>query len=1638
MDDETNKIKQKLLEMKREFAQKQKKLERARRAARVKAHVRKKIKEHEEMESSLKLPINGKSISADSQSKEEKKQPQQEKVEINIAPEQNHQAHLTADSRILCSKTVLQKRQTPLCETDNFLPSSYDHTQLVCHNTGEVYQDFSQTQTKNKIKKNVEDCKTGSASHISRGDALGTEEHSDRHTVLRLSTPTPSEPNRGNEPSKCDMPNIDSSKLFSDSKPSSILKAKGGIDWQCGFELDICNNSEHGEDINSSCFKSKKEDIGGKSCERLKEQSNLMQGKLKQESSFWSINEKIKKPIDDGQLSQLNSRNTKGDVQLLTNKKRDRHIGKRSSWIDTDFHTDQSDFKTFPQNHINAQEEIVGHYDQNGWLSTVKMKEATYKGNAKKRHHTKNSESVKSKISKKGRASLLKKEAFRSTEEPMQAIQTSENTFMSNKAVKPNISPRNTNQKATTALSSSPSFNTFQSSKKPQKPLISKQQDTAENFATVVLNQKDNINWAGKLTLVSDEIKEKLEKHSHSSNGLKEKPIVEISTQNYMPRISQIDKGLLNTLQLEVETPDSVTVSIDKGVGSNKPSLALQNTQESLLSLTPTFKTTLCSVRENHKISQKDLLVGPNEVTDSEFFNILGIQQSQEPVISDRSSPNAQMTDENSQSGPHIKHAGIHTTENSFNSRPVKEDQGNLSAKAKDYVTNGQATKESGNHLCSVFENILPPSQTLSEFSEYTELDSIPFSQFELSEDLLSSGNSLSKQRSSTKALVRRRSRRISSGKPFEFRLSDLSVSQTTNWDNASSLQSEVHKYTKGKRPSQAQQRKAAMVISIFQFLQDRAKEPNLNCDFDLTPDFDCLKKERVCHALCSNAETLKQNTSHSTMKIVGVKSHDPINRAIPYLLTGDFEDKYRVFNEENKFLNEVVNAYSQSQESICSPIVLGKATSPASQSSENLHAESKLSIVQAVNSENQIAETENVLGTETSNSQLRSMVEAGTVLQNNFSKSLSSSERNASFSRNHLTPTNSKSKSNFSNNPLMSYVIENQGNLRRQALSSFDSQKNLDAEEPQSDSCGKAENETHKTLDDKAATAPNRNLDSKDHEKQEQRDNEKQYVMDFDNPQRENNALVSCTDQISDNIKHIDKLLCNKTPTIKCLPSNEFNVHQKTSQMDPATEAEAECVNLQQNLSHSYEKDNRSQSKVSMADSKVINDSTQMIAGDVIPVVNIDDATDLKNKVTLNLACNNLISLNASCNNISPQVHKTGNVSSPFHKWKNNFESPSNILNSLLSPVTPVMDNGISKSIRSLSRKSISFTSTPIRKAGAKARSNLQNQIDIDFESPISKSRSASGSSFINADLVNSPDLNRSQDDLTSVYSKALSVLSSPQNIHVAETVVQKMADGNDSVYSERAPTLEVSTNLSLVPVCDESYPSPGQVPVSDNHSLNISASVCNDCTAEVSTAVETSTTKLILDESLNKSNTLLSSPYVVHPWKKLARTATTPVQILEAETSSFEHGSFSFTCNQQRGKTKSNNRSDIKSNMKFSGCFQSDSQDAVVSLLCGRLKSQSHPECDQAYIVSVQATSLTVWGEDDTLGWTTELDWRLNPESHILKACLMPGFSRVAVLVTGWLSSTPFASLLTYEWDTEETMRFNIPFRDLPRQLW
>ena len=47
------------------------------------------------------------------------------------------------------------------------------------------------------------------------------------------------------------------------------------------------------------------------------------------------------------------------------------------------------------------------------------------------------------------------------------------------------------------------------------------------------------------------------------------------------------------------------------------------------------------------------------------------------------------------------------------------------------------------------------------------------------------------------------------------------------------------------------------------------------------------------------------------------------------------------------------------------------------------------------------------------------------------------------------------------------------------------------------------------------------------------------------------------------------------------------------------------------------------------------------------------------------------------------------------------------------------------------------------------------------------------------------------------------------------------------------------------------------------------------------------------------------------------------------------------------------------------------------------------------------------------------------------------MPGFTRVAVMVTGWLGASLFASVLTYEWNTEETMRFNIPFQNLPVQM-
>ncbi|KAH9489551.1 hypothetical protein Btru_038411 [Bulinus truncatus] len=166
-----------------------------------------------------------------------------------------------------------------------------------------------------------------------------------------------------------------------------------------------------------------------------------------------------------------------------------------------------------------------------------------------------------------------------------------------------------------------------------------------------------------------------------------------------------------------------------------------------------------------------------------------------------------------------------------------------------------------------------------------------------------------------------------------------------------------------------------------------------------------------------------------------------------------------------------------------------------------------------------------------------------------------------------------------------------------------------------------------------------------------------------------------------------------------------------------------------------------------------------------------------------------------------------------------------------------------------------------------------------------------------------------------------------------------------------------------------------------------------------------------------------------LIRPWKKLKRTLMTPVQVMEDKRNENQLSPVVFLparrlsrCNLIEGKTKT---------LKYCGCFQSCSQDAVIKIVCGSLITKN--EEIKEYLVSVQATSLAVWAKDDDLRWVTELDWRLSSETHLIEAQLLPVSDKISIIACGWDGGFLFVSLFIYDSDTEDTKRFNIETSEL-----
>ncbi|XP_005098045.1 uncharacterized protein LOC101855252 [Aplysia californica] len=174
------------------------------------------------------------------------------------------------------------------------------------------------------------------------------------------------------------------------------------------------------------------------------------------------------------------------------------------------------------------------------------------------------------------------------------------------------------------------------------------------------------------------------------------------------------------------------------------------------------------------------------------------------------------------------------------------------------------------------------------------------------------------------------------------------------------------------------------------------------------------------------------------------------------------------------------------------------------------------------------------------------------------------------------------------------------------------------------------------------------------------------------------------------------------------------------------------------------------------------------------------------------------------------------------------------------------------------------------------------------------------------------------------------------------------------------------------------------------------------------------------------------MSQQCVMNKGRKLNATPSGLTYIWEEGSSGPRHGSFVFTPGRRKSRSgdrrgKSNKPSKT---LKFSGCFQSCSQDAVVRLLCGEVilpDGQSQP-----YVVSVQATALTIWAQTDQEQWAAELDWALSQASHILSSCLLPAKDSVVVVTSGRLSGQPCSDVFVYHWTSETTSRFSLPLAE------
>ncbi|KAL8622368.1 hypothetical protein ACOMHN_041696 [Nucella lapillus] len=123
------------------------------------------------------------------------------------------------------------------------------------------------------------------------------------------------------------------------------------------------------------------------------------------------------------------------------------------------------------------------------------------------------------------------------------------------------------------------------------------------------------------------------------------------------------------------------------------------------------------------------------------------------------------------------------------------------------------------------------------QFLDYTELDAIPFSQFELTEDFLSKCSQNATEGSQSRrgkkgiwSLVQRRSPRLSS---FEFDSCGSSGSERRQTRHPRSHQTAVYRMARKQKKS----KKAMFLSSLFQYLIDEAKRDTSFVEFQLPVD---------------------------------------------------------------------------------------------------------------------------------------------------------------------------------------------------------------------------------------------------------------------------------------------------------------------------------------------------------------------------------------------------------------------------------------------------------------------------------------------------------------------------------------------------------------------------------------------------------------------------------------------------------------------------------------------------------------------------------------------------------------------------------------------------------------------------------